>query len=1084
MKNIIIHAHFYQPPRADVLSGLVPVDPTAFPSHDWDSRITAECYKPNASARLVDSRWGTKRTVNNYNHISFNMGATLHRFLEQEEPALEALINSAPGSLAQAYNHVILPLASERDKRFQVYWGCRDFQHRTGRPPKGMWLPETAVDTATLEVLCDFGIKYTILSDTQCQSVTKNGNTYDASNANFDTTIPYICDLPSGRKITILFYNGAISRGIAFEGLLNSGDRFYERLVNSAPSDDGHFLLVATDGESYGHHHKYGEMALARVVELMEKNPDAKLTNINEFLSMYPAKEHCVIKENTSWSCCHGIERWRSNCGCHTGGEPWWNQKWRGPLRDAMNNLANKLDKLYDETTKDVQDREALLLQAVGLELEENSIEDFVKIYLSNLEPTQANNIILALMMQKLKNFSFVSCAWFFNDISGVETKQAIYYACFAARIAREISGVDYLTEFVADLAKVIGNTKEFPTASAIALGWALPKIDTELSSYFALQNQKDSKYKNKIFNYLSIGGLSMNYEHNLANSFLDTLEKDPAFRNVAYFSMEIGLSAEIPTYSGGLGILAGDILKSAADLGVPAVAVTLLYKKGYFTQKIKNGKQTELDTTWEPNNYLRLLPHRVALRLEGRVIEIAAWCYTLSGADGHTLPIYFLDTDLPNNAPEDRELTAKLYGGDNRYRLMQELILGMGGLRFLRDAGYSNINTFHLNEGHAGFITLELMRERGYNEVADKVKEKVVFTTHTPVPAGHDYFSYELIDNVLGHERARALRRVIPGEGVSMTDLAMKFSRYINGVSKKHAFVSRDMFHNDAIDWITNGVHSTTWTSPAFARLYDNYIPGWRNDPSRLMQALTIPKNEIWKAHQAQKMKLLAYVLEETGIELSPEILTIGFARRAATYKRATLIFSDIKRLLKIAKGKVQLIFAGKAHPKDEPGKDLIAEIYKLAKESGTDMPLVFLENYNMNLGKLLTSGVDVWLNTPMRPHEASGTSGMKAIHNGVINFSILDGWWIEGCIENVTGWAIGPDDNTVSTEQYDSNQDAEDLYNKLENVLIPTYYNNKDKWIEIARNTIAINASYFNTHRVVKEYCEKAYHTKFRGH
>ena len=396
---------------------------------------------------------------------------------------------------------------------------------------------------------------------------------------------------------------------------------------------------------------------------------------------------------------------------------------------------------------------------------------------------------------------------------------------------------------------------------------------------------------------------------------------------------------------------------------------------------------------------------------------------------------------------------------------------------------GYRNISTFHLNEGHAGFLTLELLREQGYGDI-EKVRNQVIFTTHTPVAAGHDFFSYDLIDQVMDGDVAHILRQHIGGNGLSMTDLALKLSRYVNGVSHKHALVSRAMFGDESIDWITNGVHSPTWTSPSFAKLYDAYIPGWKNDPSRLMQALHIPDEEVWKAHQAAKMKLLAFVLEETGQQLDPDVLTIGFARRAATYKRADLVFTDIRRLVEIGKGKVQFVFSGKAHPHDEPGKAILQKINNIARELGAELPVVFIENYNMGPAKFITSGVDIWLNTPIRPREASGTSGMKCVHNGVMNFSVLDGWWIEGCIEGKTGWAIGPEPTENGLVEYNEAEDAVDLYNKLEEKIIPAYYTDRKRWISMMKFAIAVNASYFNTHRVVHEYCEKAYGTVFRGH
>jgi starch phosphorylase len=575
-----------------------------------------------------------------------------------------------------------------------------------------------------------------------------------------------------------------------------------------------------------------------------------------------------------------------------------------------------------------------------------------------------------------------------------------------------------------------------------------------------------------------------LNYTENISDSLLTTFERNAIFRKIAYFSMEIGISQDVPTYSGGLGILAGDILKSAADLGVPLAAVTLLYRKGYFRQELTpEGDQVERPVEWEPEKLMSRLDNRVSVELEGRTVLVRAWGYVYVGHSGCPLPIYFLDTDLEANSPGDRSLTWELYGGDNRYRLCQEMILGVGGLRILRDLGYNNIKTFHLNEGHAGFISLELTRELGYEDF-DKVRDEVIFTTHTPVPAGHDYFPYDLINSVVGESNSNRLRRMLGGGGVSMTDLGLNFSRYINAVSKKHAEVSRKMFGSEKVDYVTNGVHSTTWTCPGFARLYDKYIPAWRNDPSRLIQALQLPDEDIWKAHQAAKMRLFARVLEETGEEFDADVLTIGFARRAATYKRADLLFSDVKRLLDVCSGQVQFIFAGKAHPHDTPAKEIIKRIFDLAKEIGAAIPIVFLENYNMELAQVLTAGVDVWLNTPIRPREASGTSGMKCVHNGVMNFSVLDGWWIEGWIEDVTGWSIGPAPHEADLIEYDEMQDAQDLYNKLEEKVIPTYYNDRGKWINMMKNTIALNASYFNTHRVVKEYCEKAYGTIFRAH
>ena len=575
-------------------------------------------------------------------------------------------------------------------------------------------------------------------------------------------------------------------------------------------------------------------------------------------------------------------------------------------------------------------------------------------------------------------------------------------------------------------------------------------------------------------------------HRSDLGNSLRTLMENDPAFRPVAYFSMEVGLKESIPTYSGGLGVLAGDILKSAADLGVPMAGVTLLYRKGYFVQEFNNDDwQQQKPVVWDPTKELTLLPNRIKLTIEGREIQVGVWVYEIIGSTGYPLPVYFLDTDFEPNDPADRQLCWYLYGGDNRYRLCQEFILGVGGLRMLRALGYMNIDTFHLNEGHAGFLTLELMREQGYYD-PDRIREQVVFTTHTPVPAGHDYFEFSLIDKVFPPDALSTIRRMMPNmSGVSMTELGLKYSRYINGVAKKHAEVSNAMFNMETVDWVTNGIHPTTWISSGMRKLYNKHIPGWEQDPGRLVQALTIPKEEVWAAHQASKLRLFARIVETNGVQLDPDILTLGFARRAATYKRADLLFADIERFKKVAGGKkVQFVFAGKAHPHDDGGKTLLQKIRRKAKEFENDIPIVFIDNYNMEIASLLTQGVDVWLNTPMRPREASGTSGMKCAMNGIMNFSILDGWWIEGWIEDVTGWSIGPEPTeTEANAHYDESLDAIDLYDKLEKKIIPTYYNNHDKWVDMMRHTIALDASFFNTHRVVKEYASKAYSIDFRG-
>lgn len=562
-------------------------------------------------------------------------------------------------------------------------------------------------------------------------------------------------------------------------------------------------------------------------------------------------------------------------------------------------------------------------------------------------------------------------------------------------------------------------------------------------------------------------------------------LTKEP---RIAYFSMEIGIKNEIPTYSGGLGVLAGDTLRTAADLKLPMVGVTLLSKKGYFKQKLnEKGQQTEEPVIWNPAEYMNLLPLKIPLRIENREVLIQAWQYNIKSLTGGCVPIFFLDSDIEDNLPEDREITAYLYGGNLEYRLKQEIVLGIGGVRMLHELGFE-IKKYHMNEGHSSLLTLELLNnfKRPIEEVwderlvwdIDKVKDLCVFTTHTPVEAGHDKFPYEIVLNILGELIPLNILKELGGKDhLNMTLLALNLSEFINGVAKKHSEVSRNMFPGYEINAITNGVHSYTWTCDSFKRLYDKYIPGWANEPELFVRVDRIPKNEIWETHLEAKKDLLNFVKQKTGVEMNLDILTIGFARRATAYKRADLIFKDINRLEKIGTNKIQLIFSGKAHPKDEAGKKLIEKIFSIIETLKDKIKIVYLENYDMATALKLVSGVDIWLNTPLRPLEASGTSGMKAAHNGVINFSVLDGWWIEGHIEGFTGWSIGPPPTELFSGSNSDIFDAEDLYYKLENIIIPMFYNDRQAWISIMQNAIGKNAYYFNSHRMMRRYITEAY-------
>ena len=551
----------------------------------------------------------------------------------------------------------------------------------------------------------------------------------------------------------------------------------------------------------------------------------------------------------------------------------------------------------------------------------------------------------------------------------------------------------------------------------------------------------------------------------------------------VAYFSMEIAINPAMPTYSGGLGILAGDTLRSAADLGVPLVAFTLVHRKGYFQQHLDvMGTQKEEVQPWDPTDFCTEEPARVTVSVEGRTVTVRCWRYNLTGRYGHVVPIYLLDTDVDGNSGWDRGLTDHLYGGDTNYRLQQEIVLGMGGARMVRALGF-RANVYHMNEGHAALLTLALLESQlgggplGEATETDmqQVRKRCVFTTHTPVPAGHDRFSTEQSIRILGGDRTARLEKLgcFRDGMLNMTLLALRFSRYANGVAMQHGKVSREMFPEFAIDSITNGVHAPTWTSAPIQQMLDEHIPAWRRDNLYLRNAIDLPEKAIIQAHARTKEALLAEVAARTGLVLNPKVLTLGFARRAATYKRATLLFTDPQRLVEIATaaGGLQILYAGKAHPQDEPGKALIQKVVEEAAKLSNDvLRIVYLENHAWDLGALLTSGVDVWVNTPKRPYEASGTSGMKAALNGVPSLSILDGWWIEGCIEGFTGWAIEDGANDV--------EEATSLYKKLETAVVPLFLQQPENWARLMRNTIAFNGSYFNTNRMVKQYTRNSYY------
>jgi starch phosphorylase len=555
----------------------------------------------------------------------------------------------------------------------------------------------------------------------------------------------------------------------------------------------------------------------------------------------------------------------------------------------------------------------------------------------------------------------------------------------------------------------------------------------------------------------------------------------DISERKIAYFSMEIALAKALPTYSGGLGMLAGDSLRSAADTGVSLVAVSLVHRRGYFEQHLDAfGQQTESDVVWSPETTLPSANQTLSIMMQGREITLQAWRFDVVGVTGHIIPVFLLDADVEGNDPWDRHLTDHLYGGDTYYRLCQETILGLGGIHLLHSLGCQP-EVCHMNEGHAALLTIGLLEARlapaslqmASEADAEAIKRQCVFTTHTPVPAGHDKFGLDQMTQVLGHERSSAIERFgcLHNDLLNMSYLALRFSRYVNGVSMLHGQVSQQLFPEYPVHAITNGVHAATWLSKPFQELLDKEIPAWRHDNQYLRSVYGIEPAVIDATHALGKQRLIATVKQRTGVELDPNILTLGFARRVATYKRANLLLQSPERLIEIANrlGGLQILMAGKSHPADNAGKGIIRDIFAAAaKLESSKLRILYLENYDWELGEQLTNGVDVWLNTPLRPYEASGTSGMKAALNGVPSLSVMDGWWVEGCAENITGWCIENCEDEATQ--------AGRLYDKLENAVAPLYAD-KVRWAELRRHCIAINGTFFNTHRMLGQYVSNAY-------
>ena len=538
----------------------------------------------------------------------------------------------------------------------------------------------------------------------------------------------------------------------------------------------------------------------------------------------------------------------------------------------------------------------------------------------------------------------------------------------------------------------------------------------------------------------------------------------------VGYFTAEIGLWSDLSTYSGGLGVLAGDHVKSAADAEIPLIGVTLLYREGYSRQHLdSDGIQSETYPVLDPSEFLESTDITIQLPLDNQTIFARVWCANVVGQTGHKVPVYFLDTTHELNSQYHQEIGHRLYGGDDDTRIRQEYLLGVGGIQ-LFDHLQMELKGIHLNEGHCTFAMLELL-SRGWSR--ERLTEKSLFTTHTPVPAGHDRFEWSLVKEIMGDKLPDDAQELVRNAGdseggnrCSMSHLAVALSTSVNAVSILNAEVAQTVFSEKKIIPITNGVHHPTWTSTTMTKLFDEHLPEWKANPNQLKEAQKIPTKALKQARNENRKHLRDLVRNETGVEFEEHRLTIGFARRFATYKRANLVFHDLEKLREIGAGKIQFVFSGKAHPKDEGGKQLIRDIFSSAKTVEEEIPVAFLENYSMATGLALTSGVDIWLNNPIRPLEASGTSGMKAAMNGVPNCSILDGWWPEACRHGINGWAIGN-----AEDDRNDPRDAANIYSTLQNDVLPSWEGKDETWANIMRESIASSAR-FTGRRMIEDY------------
>jgi starch phosphorylase len=533
---------------------------------------------------------------------------------------------------------------------------------------------------------------------------------------------------------------------------------------------------------------------------------------------------------------------------------------------------------------------------------------------------------------------------------------------------------------------------------------------------------------------------------------------------------------------------LAGDTARSCADLRLPVVFVSLACRDGYLSQEIDpDGQQIDHPDPWEPLTHATALDAMVAVYVEGREVWVRPWLHMLESPAGGKVPVLLLDTFLGQNDPRDQIITARLYGGDNAYRLKQEVVLGIAGERLLHALGFQ-IATYHLNEGHAALLAAALLRRHplpddthtagsasGHAKLRydpGPVRRRCVFTTHTPVAAGHDCFDYGLVRRMLGDFLPLDQIKLLAGaDELNMTHLALNLSSYVNGVAVRHAETTRKMFPGYAIRAVTNGVHVPTWTHPEFARLFQSLGEDWSLDPETLGAADQLSDDAVWTAHQNAKGELLREIKARTGVTMRLDVPLLAFARRMTGYKRPDLLFTEIERLRAINRGQpFQLVMAGKAHPRDERGKATIHEIHRHMRRLRGEIAMAFIPDYDMTIARHLVAGADIWLNTPLPPQEASGTSGMKAALNGVLNLSVLDGWWLEACIEGVTGWAIGCD--------HDGGEGHSALlYDKLERVVLPLYRRDRPRWVWMMKQAISKIGARFNSQRMMRRYASEAY-------